>query len=348
MPDRDPVIDQIKEKLDILDLVRDACILTQDGDEWRGAHNKHSSESGESLSVNPKKQAWHCFNCGASGDVLSWIADQHNLDIKVNFGQVLEIAAEKAGVQLQGQDMAAWSELNEIRTLYTAAAERYHSNLSDAHREFIHKQWGLTDKTIDDLKIGMAKTTGTALQEEFKNLFARDLIEKSGLVIRTSRGWLDTFQGRIIFPYWLNGQVVYFIGRQSEWTPKTEYESMKYKKLVTRSKNHDYVSEHIGNRYFYGEDSVRSAKNFFVITEGVTDCISLLQEGIPSISPVTVRFRKQDHDRLLKLAKLVEMVYICNDTDEAGIKGAIDTAEFLDTHGVDVKIVQLPRDDMNE
>lgn len=348
MSERDPAIDLIKDDLNLLDMVRDACILTQDGEEWRGAHNKHPSKSGKSLSVNPKKQTWYCFNCGAGGDVLSWIADQNNLDIRTDFMQVLEIAARKAGVQLQGQDMAAWSELNEIRTLYTAAAERYHSNLSDAHREFIHEQWGITDKTIDDLKIGIAKTTGTALQEEIKDLFARDLIEKSGLVIHTSMGWFDTFQGRIIFPYWLNGQVVYFIGRQSKWTPKIKYESAKYKKLLIRSKKHDYVSEHVKNRYFYGEDSVRSAKNFFVITEGVTDCISLLQEGIPSISPVTVRFRKKDHGRLLKLAKRVGMVYICNDTDEAGIEGAIDTAEFLDVHGVNVKIVQLPRDDMNE
>jgi len=348
MADRDPIIDEIRDNLDILELVRDTCDLIQSGDEWRGKHNKHTSKSGKSMSVNPVKQVWQCFGCGAGGDVFDWIADQHNLDIKADFPQVLGIAAEKAGIQLQGVDISVWSELNEIRTLYTAAAEYYHSNLLDVHREFIHEQWGIADKTIDDLKIGIAKTTGMALQEEFKDLFARDLIEKSGLVIRTAMGWLDTFQGRIVFPYWLNGQAVYFIGRQSKWTPKTEYESMKYKKLTTRSEKHDYVSEYVGNRYFYGEDSVRGAFDYFVITEGVTDCIMALQAGIPSISPVTTKFRKQDHDRLLKLAKRVNTVYICNDTDDGGIKGAIITAELLEKHGVNVRIIQLPRGDVHE
>jgi DNA primase catalytic core len=348
MTDRDTVVDQIKDALDLVDVIQETVELTQTGDEWVGAHPTHESESGRSLNVNRKKQVWQCWNCGAKGDVLDWIADANGLDIKTQFQQVLEIAAQKAGIEIDRGDPEAWSEMQEIRTFYTAAAEYYHSNLLDVHRAVIRDQWGITDDTIDELKIGVSKTTGDALYREMVQVFDHKIVEKSGLVRRTSRGWMDQFLGRIIFPYWYNGQVVYFIGRQSKWTPKNKYEAGKYKKLQTKDDKNEYVSPQVENRYLYGVDSTRGVNDRLVITEGVTDCIAVLNGGMACISPVTTKFRKVDCVRLLKIAKRFDEVFVCNDTDKAGIKGSIQTTEYLTVHGVDAKIARLPVENGNE
>jgi DNA primase catalytic core len=348
MADNDATVDQIKDALDIVDVVQETVSLTQSGDEWTGEHPGHESKSGHSLNVNQKKQLWNCWNCGAKGDVLDWIAERQGLDIKSQFYQVLEIAAQKAGIELERGDPEAWSELQEIRTIYTAAAEYYHSNLLDVHRAVIRDQWGITDKTIDELKIGMSKPTGDTLYKELVKVFDYKTVEKSGLVIRTAMGWKDQFAGRIVFPYWYNGQVVYFIARQSKWTPKYKWERGKYKKLLTHSDDRDYISSQVENRYLYGMDSTRGTNDRLVITEGVTDCIAVLAGGMPCVSPVTTKFRKADCKRLLKIAKRFKEVLICNDTDTSGVNGAIQTAEYLTVNEINAKVVRLPVENGND
>ena len=98
------------------------------------------------------------------------------------------------------------------------------------------------------------------------------------------------------------------------------------------------------NSYFYGEDSLRGA-DYCIITEGVADCIVMLQAGFPCISPVTVQFQNKDHQKLLSLTKGLKRVYICNDNEsnEAGLKGALCTAEALENEKTEARLIQLPR-----
>jgi len=100
----------------------------------------------------------------------------------------------------------------------------------------------------------------------------------------------------------------------------------------------------VQNSYFYGEDSLRGA-DYCIITEGVADCIVMLQAGFPCISPVTVQFQNKDHQKLLSLTKGLKRVYICNDNEsnEAGLKGALCTAEALENEKTEARLIQLPR-----
>jgi hypothetical protein len=155
----------------------------------------------------------------------------------------------------------------------------------------------------------------------------------------------EVFTGRIIFPYWKNGKVVYLIGRETEETPEAEREKgMKYKKLLVHKEDREYVSHSVQNSYFYGEDSLRGS-DYCIITEGVADCIAMLQAGFPCISPVTVRFREKDHPKLLSLAKGLKRVYVCNDNEanETGLKGALSTAEALESTGIETRLIELPK-----
>ena len=94
----------------------------------------------------------------------------------------------------------------------------------------------------------------------------------------------DFFQQRLVFPYWRRGRVVYFIARQTELTPEAPWEQAKYKKLLTRSGKHPYVSALVQNDTFYNEDAAtRGRVRQLLVTEGVTDCISAMQAGVPAV-----------------------------------------------------------------
>jgi len=172
-------------------------------------------------------------------------------------------------------------------------------------------------------------------------LFHRDDLLKTGFLIKTRDGIKSFYQGRIIFPYWKGGKVVYSIARKTEWTPENEFEKSKYKKQLTKKENRQYISDVISNEYFYGIDSIRG-KDYCVITEGVTDCIMAMQSGEPCISPVTVRFKSNEIEMVASLVEGMKHVIICNDKDDAGRGGAIDTADILDNNGTNVRIIDLP------
>ena len=122
------------------------------------------------------------------------------------------------------------------------------------------------------------------------------------------------FRNRIVFPYWKQGRVVYMIGRKTPWTPDSEYEKSKYKKLLRKSAKRPHIAPCVSNGVFYNEDCLATETERVVITEGVTDCIALMERGVPCISPVTVCFRDQDHAKLLSLVKGVERVFISRTT----------------------------------
>jgi len=111
---------------------------------------------------------------------------------------------------------------------------------------------------------------------------------------------------------------------------------------LAHGKDRDYISRHIHNNVFYGEDMAYKSDIIF-ITEGITDCITLNQYGYPSISPATVRFRNEDYEKLAKLLN-DKTVYICNDNEEnnAGLEGAKETAGKLLKRGILAKIILLP------
>lgn len=338
-------IDSIKDKLDIVDVVGQTVdLLDTGGGIYKGAISS-GSKSGKSLHVNQNMQVYNDFAGKTGGDVLEWIAYNNHLDAKADFPAVLKIAAELAGIELKKQDNYSIDDSHnyDLSILMTAIAEYYHSCLSTEHREFITATWGISNEIIDQLHIGFA-SRGNQLIKKFNDVFQEDMIFETGLVLKFTDKHKDLFQGRIIFPYWKNGKVLYFIGRHTKWTPDNKFErDSKYIKQSVHNENHPYVSEYISNQYFYGEDTIRGADSV-LITEGVTDCIMAMQTGIPCISPVTINIKKTELERAYTLIKNASSVYICNDNDsnEAGKDGAITTADFLSSKGINVRLVELP------
>jgi predicted P-loop ATPase len=135
------------------------------------------------------------------------------------------------------------------------------------------------------------------------------------------------------------------IGRRTPWTPELEWEKSKYKKLAVRNdRNNSHVAPCIRNDVLYNEDVLLTRPERAIITEGVTDCISLMEHGFTAVSPVTVQIREADWERLLPKLAGVKTVFICQDNEvsEAGLHGAMKTARRLAAHGFTTRVAVLP------
>ena len=140
---------------------------------------------------------------------------------------------------------------------------------------------------------------------------------------------------------------MFLIGRKTPWTPDRDWEKGKYRKLpVHNSQSNRHISPSINNSHLYNEDCLLTRPERVIITEGVTDCIALMERGFRAISPVTIQIRGTDWDRLLPKLQGIKTVYICQDNEvsQAGLNGALKTASVLIKHKIQTRIVVLPLD----
>jgi hypothetical protein len=135
------------------------------------------------------------------------------------------------------------------------------------------------------------------------------------------------------------------IGRKTPWTPQVDWETPKYKKLAVRNgEKHAHVAACIRNDVLYNEDILAVPPDRLVITEGVTDCISLMEHQFPAVSPVTVQIKDADWERILPKLAGAKTIYLCQDNElsDAGLQGALRTAQILIENGITTRVATLP------
>lgn len=349
MNDFKTFVEEVRSRSDIVAVIGADVELRPAGSTLKGLSPFHP-ESNPSFVVWPSTQSWHDFSNGGGlgGDVFNYVQHRDN----VGFKEAVFMLAERFGVRRPNQDDEAWkreistmAERRDVEQLLTKAAAYYHRMLPAKIREDWYRQhYGFTDETINDLQLGWAD--GRLFEYFTKELGAsREMALKTGLFVVLQGGRVaDFFRKRLVFPYWRAAQVVYFAARRTEETGDEKWEKPKYKKLLTHSKDYDYVSPTVGNDYIYNEGAARDAEEL-LITEGITDCITARQMGIPCISPATTSFRKQDVPRLLQITRNAKRIIICNDSESngAGEAGAQKTAADLWSEGRDVRVALIPR-----
>ncbi|MDR3741596.1 MAG: VapE family protein, partial [Terracidiphilus sp.] len=328
----------------------------------------HRSQSHSSLHIMLDKQGWYCFGCGVGGDALQLVEFvQAGTVTRGQTGVMPEshrrardFLAARAGLpplSRLGRSPEEIAEAEEehrltwrVRTALAALAEIYHQRLV-ANAEVLawfKSKYGIGDETIARLKIGFAENeTGLVrtLTDGPAAFTLRELAGTSAFRPTAQDGLFPFFEGRIVFPYWSRGNVVFMIGRRTPWTPDQEWEKSKYKKLAVRNdRNNEHVAECVKNDVLYNEDVLLTRPERVIITEGVTDCISLMEHGFPVVSPVTVQIREADWERLLPRLAGVKTVFICQDNEvsEAGMQGALKTARILAANGIATRVAVLP------
>jgi DNA primase len=372
---------ELKSKNDILVVANELGYNgSRSGSCYQGDCPKHGSTHGVCLVIWPKIQGFKCYHCGKTGDVIDLVMLYKKLDHR----GAVKYLADRAGIALyNGKELtpeevaqreAALNEKILVENMLTEAAEWYHGQLKNYPQilDHLRNHYRFSQEIMDELKIGFAPpvpegSDSTLASHLNSNPAFQGKLYLSGLFVFKilSGPYTYFFNGRIVFPYWKAGKVVYMTARATDLTPPNEYECyystsgemkvdekdrplyIKYKKLLTHDPNHSMrinISKFIQNETFMGEDTIRGEKEI-IITEGAPDWVSAVDKGFAVISPVTTRFREEDHEKLAELTSGAESIYIINDNEEseAGRDGALKTAKYLTQKGKNVFLVELPR-----
>lgn len=331
-------IQEIQEKADIVQVISQHVLLKKAGANYKGLCPFHPEKT-PSLSVSREKQIFHCFGCGAGGDVFHFLMRHENM----SFPEAVKLLANRVGITLPEEvsDSKANNLREDVFRLNTLAAEYFQkqliqSLLGEKARDYL-KQRGFSQETAVRFKIGFAPDDWNALSSYLVSRgFSLDQIEKAGFAIfrKDGKGFYDRFRNRLIFPIFNSwGEVIAFGGRilgdATENVPKylNSPETLVYKKGKT----------------LYGLNWAKEAirkENRAIIAEGYLDLIRLAESGFNNVVATLGTALTREQVQLLKgFAEEVVLVY---DGDQAGKKAMERGQELLIEAALQVKVVPLP------
>ena len=327
-------VDEIKSRLDIVEVVKEYVQLKQVGPNWKGL-SPFTNEKTPSFFVSQDKQLWHCFSSGQGGDMFTFIEKMENVD----FPEALRILAFKANVELEQYKPGETSKRNRLIQIHELAEKIFKQNLfsevGEQAREYI-KSRGLTKETVLQWKIGFVPDAwDTILSTAKKKGFGEQEILQSGLVTKNEQGKIyDRFRGRVMFPITdHNGQTVAFTGRL---LPDSDSKMGKY---VNSPQTDLYDKSSIVFGLYHAKKFIKE-NDFVVLVEGQMDVISSYQAGIKNVvaSSGTALTEKQ----LDLIGRYTKNIAVAYDQDSAGIKALERSIDLALGLGFSVKVVLLP------
>ena len=334
----DTVIDEVRAASDIVDVVAAAVPLKKRGKSYVGLCPFHKEKT-PSFTVSAERQMYHCFGCGAGGNVFGFVMAQQ----KLSFVEAVRVLAERAGIALPAQAGGREGEASEHEELYAAcrtASEFFRDAMMRtvegklALEYFRHR--GFTDETIAAFGLGYAPAGWDALlrHAEGKGI-APAVLERAGLAVKREdgSGHYDRFRGRAIFPISSpSGRVIGFGARKlREDDPLAKYINSPETPIYQKS------------RVLYGLFQAREAlreDGVAALVEGYADLISVFQAGVRNVVASSGTALTDGQVRLLsRYARTVLLVY---DADSAGSKAAFRGLDVIIENGLEVRVVSLP------
>ncbi|MFH0846702.1 MAG: DNA primase [Chloroflexota bacterium] len=328
-------IEEIKQKLDILDVVSQYVKLTKSGRTFRGLCPFHQEKHG-SFFVYPENQSWHCFGaCSTGGDVFSFVMRKEGLD----FGEALRLLAERAGVSLptrpEGEAKAKeWGRLYEMNQ---EAARYFHDFLLHAEagkraRDYVATR-GLNIKTIMDFELGYGPAGWEALKEHLtgKGYAEAELIQ-AGLVIQSEAGKThDRFRNKLMFPITdERGHVIGFGARVLDNT-EPKYVNSPETPLFSKS----------GSIYAINRAAASAReKGEVVVVEGYMDVLTAHQNSFTNV--VAAMGTAITERQIAILRKLTRNVKLALDADSAGEEAMKRCAALENALGGEIGVIRMP------
>ena len=326
-------IEKVRQAADIIEVVSSHVELKQRGRNFFGLCPFHSEKT-PSFSVAPDKQIYHCFGCGAGGNVFSFIVEHE----KISFIEAVKQLGHKYGIQVEYQSGPSNKIFSSLYELHDIAVKLYHNILfsekGKAALEYLHNR-GLNDDTIKTYHIGFAPDSWDTLSNTIKtSSFKDNVYEKTGLFIKTDRGWRDRFRSRIMFPiYHQSGKAIAFGGRIFNNNDPAKYLNSPETPLYRKSE------------VFYGLHKTRDSIRKFstaVLVEGYTDFLQLVQLGIPNVVALSGTALGNNHASQIR--KFASKVYLAYDGDDAGINATLRAGYVLFQAGVEPLVILMPND----
>lgn len=326
------VVEEVRMKNDIVDVISGYVKLTKKGSNYFGLCPFHNEKS-PSFSVAPAKQMYYCFGCGAGGNVITFVMEYENY----SFSEALQLLADRAGVTLPKEEYSKEAKaqadmratLLEINKL---AANYFYYQLGQPQGKIGYdylRRRELSDETIRRFGLGFANKTSDDLYQYLKKKGYNDaILKETGLVTIEERGTHDKFWNRVMFPIMdINNRVIGFGGRvMGDGTPK--YLNSPETKLFDKSRN------------LYGLNYARTSREkYILICEGYMDVIAMHQAGFTNaVASLGTAFTTQ-HAALLK--RYTTQVILTYDSDGAGIKAALRAIPILKEVGMSIKVLNM-------
>ena len=326
------VIEEVRTRNDIVDIISGYVKLQKKGSNYFGLCPFHHEKS-PSFSVSQSKQMYHCFGCGVSGNVFTFVMEYENY----TFREAVELLADRSGVKLpkmeyskeakaQADLRAALLEINKM------AANYFYYQLKQPQGQqgcqYLMGR-GLTEQTIRRFGLGYSNKTSNDLYQFLRSKGYEDsMLKETGLVTIEERGARDKFWNRVMFPIMdVNNRVIGFGGRvMGDGEPK--YLNSPETKLFDKSRN------------LYGLNYARlSREKFILLCEGYMDVIAMHQAGFTNaVASLGTAFTSQ-HAALLK--RYTDQVVLTYDSDGAGVKAALRAIPILKSVGMSVRVLNM-------
>jgi len=330
MPSHDRTLDEIKDRLDIVDLISEYVNLKKAGQNWKGLCPFHTEKT-PSFTVSPAKQIFHCFGCGSGGDIFTFLTRYESL----TFPEALKILATRAGVTIKTFQKGAdtTGEKETLLTIHRDALEFFQQYLRKNAKAIEYlKERGISSNAQNLFSLGFAPRSWNALLSFLERKGHKaDTIKKAGLVTKGTKGYYDTFRGRIIFPiHDHKGDVVAFGGRSIDGSDP---------KYLNSPETLIFNKRRVLYGLHYAKDSIKKTGHALLM-EGYLDVITAHIHGFKNALAPLGTALTQEHDKLIR--RFTEDVIIIFDSDPAGIKAAKNTANILLESGLNVRILSMP------
>ena len=329
------VIDEVKQRTDIVEVVSQYTSLAKAGRTFRGLCPFHS-EKHPSFFVYPEQQSWHCFGaCNTGGDVFSFIMKRESID----FGEALRLLAQRAGVTIpsRSEQGAGRDKKERLYQVNEATAQYFHNLLlnspaGEKARNYLASR-GLSPKTIADFQLGLSPNSWEALKQY---LMERDYTENelltAGLIIEAEAGKThDRFRNRLIFP------IFDAKGRSTGFGARVLDDSLPKYLNSPQTPTFDKSSS------LYGINLATAAirqQNMAVIVEGYMDVTTAHQNGFSNV--VASMGTSVTEQQVNTLKRLTKNVALALDADTAGEEAMLRGVGYENTLGAEVKVIILP------
>jgi DNA primase len=324
------LLDEIKSRTDIVDCISSYVQLKKSGQNWKGVCPFHAEKT-PSFMVSQAKQIFHCFGCGAGGDVITFVMKYENL----SFQEALNLLAKKAGIAIPsgGADKRSSQKYEKIRDLLLEASNYYAKKLKESEPAMAYlTRRGIAAESVERFRLGYAPEGWHNLIRHLRGLDCADTVFKdAGLAVQGSKGFYDMFRHRIIFPIMsMSGGVIAFGGRaMDDSTPKyiNSPETPVFKKSDTLF------------GLCHAKEAVRK-EDSVIIVEGYMDVIICHQYGFQNaVAPLGTALTPSHIQKLRTIAGRAILVF---DGDAAGRAAAKRALSLICQNNYSARVLVLP------
>lgn len=336
-------IEEIKSRLAVAEVVGSYVRLFKAGANFKAACPFHNEKT-PSFFVSPARDIWHCFGCGAGGDIFRFVGQIEG----VEFPEALEILAARAGVQLKKEDPRLLTERKRFLALLEEAAKYFEGELAKRKDVLAYlEERGLTHETIKNFRIGYALQSWEGLLGHLAQKgFRGEETERAGLAIISQRPeaksrFYDRFRARIMFPISDgSARIIGFSGRIFERDlPKGEAPENAGGKYINTPQTALFDKSRVLYLWDRAKNEIRK-EGACILVEGQMDALLSHQAGVQNAVATSGTALGREHLRIIR--RLSQKLLLAFDADQAGVEATRRGVDLALLEGFDVNIIEVP------